>query len=66
MELKIKEGAVIAPYGPQSNSFTSESELSQDVLAHLQSRFPEEIEGELEAEEIKEPVKGPKKKVDKE
>lgn len=48
--LKIKEGVKISPYGPLSE-ITSESEISQDVLNHLKSRYPEEIEGEYEEEE---------------
>lgn len=44
MALKIKDGVEIWAYGPKSNPFTSESNLSQDQLEHLKQRFPEEIE----------------------
>lgn len=44
MELKIKDGVKIWAYGPASNPFTSESNLSQEQLKHLQTRFPDEIE----------------------
>jgi hypothetical protein len=46
MALKIKDGVEIWAYGPGSNPFTSESNLSQDQLEHLKSRFPDEIEEE--------------------
>lgn len=48
--LQIKEGVTLAPYGPLSE-ITSESELSQEVLRHLQGRYPDDIEGEYEEEE---------------
>jgi hypothetical protein len=44
MALKIKDGVEIWAYGPASNPFTSESNLSQEQLEHLQQRFPDEIE----------------------
>jgi hypothetical protein len=44
MGLKIKDGVEIWAYGPASNPFTSESNLSQEQLEHLKSRFPDEIE----------------------
>jgi hypothetical protein len=44
MALKIKDGVEIWAYGPGSNPFTSESNLSQEQLEHLKSRFPDEIE----------------------
>jgi hypothetical protein len=44
MALKIKDGVEIWAYGPRSNPFTSESNLSQEQLEHLQQRFPDEIE----------------------
>lgn len=44
MALKIKDGVEIWAYGPKSNPFTSESQLSQEQLEHLKERFPEEIE----------------------
>jgi hypothetical protein len=44
MALKIKDGVEIWAYGPKSNPFTSESNLSQEQLEHLQQRFPDEIE----------------------
>jgi hypothetical protein len=44
MALKIKDGVEIWAYGPASNPFTSESNLSQEQLEHLKSRFPDEIE----------------------
>lgn len=52
MALKIKDGALIWAYGPRSNPFTSESNLSQEQLEHLKSRFPDEIE-ETEQQEKK-------------
>jgi hypothetical protein len=42
--LKIKKDSVIYPYGAGGNSFTSESEISQPILEHLQTRFPDDIE----------------------
>lgn len=44
MALKIKDGVEIWAYGPKSNPFTSESQLSQEQLEHLKERFPDEIE----------------------
>ncbi len=44
MALKIKDGVEIWAYGKASNPFTSESQLSQEQLEHLQQRFPDEIE----------------------
>jgi hypothetical protein len=52
MALKIKDGVEIWAYGPGSNPFTSESNLSQEQLEHLKSRFPDEIE-EVEQTEKK-------------
>jgi hypothetical protein len=52
MALKIKDGIEIWAYGPASNPFTSESNLSQEQLEHLQTRFPDEIE-EAEQQEKK-------------
>ena len=52
MALKIKDGAEIWAYGHKSNPFTPESELSQEQLEHLKSRFPDEIE-EVEQTEKK-------------
>jgi hypothetical protein len=49
MALKIKDGIEIWAYGPASNPFTSESNLSQEQLEHLQTRFPDQIE-EVETE----------------
>ena len=43
MAFKIKEGVTIAPYGANYASFTSESELSQDVLAHLAESYPDDV-----------------------
>lgn len=43
MALKIKEGSKIVAYGASNESFTSSSKLSQDVLAHLQTRFPNDV-----------------------
>ena len=42
--LKIKKGEVIMPYGFGHGSFTDQSEVSQEVLEHLQTRFPDKIE----------------------
>jgi len=50
MALKIKDGVEIWAYGPGSNPFTSESNLSQEQLEHLKSRFPDEIEEVEQAE----------------
>ena len=44
MALKIKDGIEIWAYGKASNPFTSESQLSQEQLEHLQQRFPDDIE----------------------
>lgn len=44
MALKIKDGIEIWAYGKGSNPFTSESQLSQEQLEHLQQRFPDDIE----------------------
>ena len=55
MALRIKSGVEIYAYGKGCKVFTSESELSQEILEHLKSRFPDDIE------EIKEPKKEPKK-----
>jgi hypothetical protein len=52
MALKIKDGVEIWAYGPASNPFTSESNLSQEQLEHLQQRFPDQIE-ETEQQEKK-------------
>lgn len=49
MALKIKEGVEIWAYGPKSNPFTSESNLTQDQLEHLKERYPDEIEEEKES-----------------
>ena len=49
MALKIKDGIEIWAYGPASNPFTSESNLSQEQLEHLQTRFQDQIE-EVETE----------------
>ena len=46
MALKIKDGVEIWAYGPKSNPFTNESNLTQDQLEHLKTRFPDEIEEE--------------------
>lgn len=48
MALKIKDGVEIWAYGHKSNPFTNESNLTQEQLEHLKSRFPEEIEEEKE------------------
>lgn len=52
--LKIKEGAKIQAYGSGCETFTSETKLSQEVLKHLQTRFPNEIE---EIKEFNKPIK---------
>jgi hypothetical protein len=56
MALKIKDGVEIWAYGPGSNPFTSESNLSQEQLEHLQTRFPDEIE-ETEKKSLKSKTK---------
>lgn len=43
MAFKIKEGSEIAPYGATGNTFTSASVLSQAVLEHLATRFPDDV-----------------------
>jgi membrane protein involved in colicin uptake len=44
MALRIKSGVEIYAYGKGCKAFTSESELSQEILEHLKSRFPDDIE----------------------
>jgi len=56
MALKIKDGVEIWAYGPTSNPFTSESNLSQEQLEHLQQRFPDQIE-ETEKKSLKSKIK---------
>ncbi|HRB37988.1 MAG TPA: hypothetical protein PK134_03725 [Bacteroidia bacterium] len=58
MALKIKEGERIQAYGAGSKAFDENSNLSQAILEHLKSRFPDQIE---EIKEIKEHKKEPKK-----
>lgn len=53
--LKIKKGEVIKPYGQAGGSFDDQSELSQEVLEHLKSRFPESIE-DTEVKKVSFPV----------
>lgn len=53
MVLKIKEGSEIWAYGKGAMSFTDKSELSQDILKHLQERFPDHIEEIKESKEEK-------------
>jgi len=57
MSLKIKKGAIIYAYGVSCNAFDENSNLSQPILQHLKTRFPEQIE---EVSEIKKELK-PKK-----
>jgi len=52
--LKIKDDVVIYPYGKACNGFDNKSELSQEILEHLQSRFPDDIE---EIKEAKQSIK---------
>lgn len=59
MALKIKEGSELFPYGKHLKPFTSESVLSQPILEHLQTKYPEDVE------EIKEQKDEKKKKVEK-
>lgn len=56
MALKIKEGESIFHHGINSNPFTSESNLSQAILEHLQPLYPEQI---IEDKETK--TQSPKK-----
>lgn len=58
MALKIKKGEKIQAYGAGSKVFDENSQLSQAVLEHLKSRFPDQIE---EIKENKEQKKEPKK-----
>lgn len=51
--LKIKEGKSIQAYGSNCESFTSKSKLSQEVLEHLKTRFPNEIEQIKEVKNLK-------------
>lgn len=55
MALKIKAGKKIYAYGASCKAFTEQSNLSQAILEHLKSRFPDDIE------EVKEQKKEPKK-----
>ena len=43
MAFKIKEGSEIAPYGAGGAVFTSETVLSQPILEHLATRFPDDV-----------------------
>lgn len=58
MALRIKKGEIIQAYGATSIAFDDKSQLSQAILEHLKSRFPNQIE---EVKEIKEHKKEPKK-----
>ena len=62
MALKIKEGAEIFAYGKGVPPFTAESNLSQEILAHLQTRYPDDIEGDSEQTPEEAPAKPSKKK----
>ena len=53
MALKIKDGIEIFSQGKHGNPFTSETNLSQEILVHLQTRFPDEIEEIEESKPIK-------------
>lgn len=44
MALRIKKGSVIYAYGQAANAFDDQSELSQPILEHLKTRFPDDIE----------------------
>ena len=44
MALKIKEGVKIHAYGHTAGHFDSNSTLSQEILEHLKTRFPDDIE----------------------
>lgn len=44
MALQIKEGVEVLAYGPTSKAFTNKDNLSQEVLEHLKTRFPDLIE----------------------
>ena len=57
MALKIKKGESIQAYGASSKAFDENSQLSQAILEHLKSRFPDQIE------EIKEQKKNLKNKL---
>ena len=61
MALKIKAGAEIFAYGKGGQPFTAESNLSQEILEHLQTRFPEDIEDDEQIPEAP-PAKPAKKK----
>jgi hypothetical protein len=60
MALKIKAGSKIYAYGAACKPFTEDSKLSQAILEHLKSRFPEDIEEIKEIKETKE-IKKPLK-----
>lgn len=55
MALKIKAGVKIQHYGANAKTFDENSNLSQPILEHLKSCYPDKIE------EIKEQKKEPKK-----
>jgi len=55
MALKIKAGVKIQHYGASAKTFDENSNLSQPILEHLKSCYPDKIE------EIKEQKKEPKK-----
>ncbi len=42
-KLSIKEGVKLQPFGGSTIPFTSESNLSQDVLEYLQKKYPNDI-----------------------
>ena len=62
MALKIKAGAEIFAYGKGGQPFTAESNLSQEILEHLQTRFPDDIEDGSEQIPEAPPAKPAKKK----
>lgn len=68
MALKIKAGVEIYAYGKGCKAFTSDSNLSQEILEHLKSRFPDDIEDDKSTKEQKADkalVKEVKQKADK-
>ena len=50
--LKIKEGSSINHYGDGHTVFTSETPLSQSILEHLKTMYPDEIDGDVDIEQI--------------
>lgn len=50
--LKIKKGKTIFAFGPGGNAFDEHSELSQEILEHLQTKHPDDIEKITEVKKV--------------